>query len=55
VTVWERPHRPFERDNETVLTAQVSGNFEGSPALLDFHFTVSGGKINQLSIRPTGE
>jgi hypothetical protein len=44
-----------ERDNETVLTAQVSGNFEGSPVLLDFHFTVSEGKISQLSIRPTGE
>lgn len=39
-----------ERDNETVLTAQVSGNFEGSPVLLDFHFTISEGKVDRLSI-----
>lgn len=44
-----------ERGGETVLTAQVSGNFEGSPVLLDFHFTVSEDKISRLSIRTTGE
>lgn len=44
-----------ECDNETVLTAQVSGNFDGSPVLLDYHFTISEGKISQLSIRLTGE
>lgn len=42
-------------DNETILTAQVSGDFEGSPVPLDFHFTINGGKISRLSIRLTGE
>jgi hypothetical protein len=39
------------RDNEVVLTAQVSGNFEGSPIPLDYHFIINDGKINMLSIR----
>lgn len=42
-----------ERDNETVLTAQVSGYFEGSPVLLDFHFIINEGKIIRLSIQLT--
>jgi ketosteroid isomerase-like protein len=44
-----------ERGDEMILTAQVSGNFEGSPVLLEFHFTVRDSKISRLSIRPTGE
>jgi ketosteroid isomerase-like protein len=42
-------------NNETVLTAQVSGNFTGSPVLLDFHFTIKDGKIIMLSINLTGD
>lgn len=45
--------RIAEHDSETVLTAQVSGNFEGSPVLLDFHFVISEDKINRLSIHLT--
>ena len=44
-----------ERDNETVLTAQVSGTFDGSPIPLDFHFAINSGKITMLSIRLTGD
>lgn len=43
-----------ELDKETVLTAQVSGNFDGSPVLLDFHFIINDGRISMLSIRLTG-
>lgn len=47
--------RIIERDNETVLTAQVSGNFDGSPVLLDFHFVIGKHKISRLSIQLTNE
>ena len=40
-----------EFDGKLVLTARVSGNFEGSPALLEFHFVISEGKIRRLSIQ----
>lgn len=43
------------QDNETVLTAQVSGTFDGSPIPLDFHFTINEGKITMLSIGLTGD
>lgn len=36
--------------NDTVLSAQVSGDFEGSPVLLNFHFTISEEKISRLHI-----
>lgn len=45
----------IERKDETILTAQVSGNFEGSPILLDYHLTVNEGKISELSIRLAGD
>jgi len=44
-----------EQGKEIVLTAQVSGNFEGSPVSLDFHFTITNDKITRLSIQFTGE
>lgn len=44
-----------ENANEAVLTAQVSGNFEGSPVLLDYHFIIQAAKISQLDIRLTEE
>ncbi|MDF2635381.1 MAG: hypothetical protein K0R78_2255 [Pelosinus sp.] len=43
------------QDNETVLTAQVSGTFDGSPIPLDFHFTINDGKITMLNIGLTDD
>jgi ketosteroid isomerase-like protein len=37
--------------DETVVTAQVAGTFDGSPLPLRFHFTIRGDKIAALSIR----
>jgi ketosteroid isomerase-like protein len=37
--------------DETVVTAQVAGTFDGSPIPLRFHFTISGDKIATLTIR----
>jgi hypothetical protein len=39
-----------EASDETVVTAQVSGTFEGSPIPLRFHFTLIGDKIAALTI-----
>lgn len=33
-----------------VLTAKISGTFEGSPILLDYHFEITEDKINHLEI-----
>ncbi|HWR09066.1 nuclear transport factor 2 family protein [Sporomusa sp.] len=44
-----------EHNNETVLTALVAGNFEGSPVSLDFHFSIKEDKIDRLSILVAGE
>lgn len=35
----------------TVVTAEVSGSFPGSPLALRHHFTLAGGKIAALEIR----
>lgn len=35
---------------ELILKASVSGDFEGSPIVLDFHFTIVDGKIGRLRI-----
>ena len=40
-----------ERGNKMVVTTLVSGNFDGSPVQLHFHFTLIGDKIAALSIR----
>jgi uncharacterized protein (TIGR02246 family) len=37
--------------DETVVTVQVAGTFDGSPIQLRFHFTFSGDKIAALAIR----
>lgn len=37
-----------QEDGETIVTAQASGNFEGSPASIDFYFTVKNQKITAL-------
>lgn len=36
--------------HETVVTAQVSGDFPGSPTTLQFRFTLSGNAIARLGI-----
>lgn len=44
-----------ERNSETVVTAMLSGEFDGSPLPLDFHFTLDGEKIKALNITLAGE
>lgn len=44
-----------EKNGKTVVTATISGNFDGSPVPLDFHFTLSNGKIKTLNIVVAGE
>lgn len=34
-----------QKEGKTVVTAQASGNFEGSPALIDFEFTIENQKV----------
>ncbi len=36
--------------HETLVTARVSGDFPGSPATLQFHFTLDGNAIARLEI-----
>jgi ketosteroid isomerase-like protein len=40
-----------KQNGETVVTAQVSGNFDGSPIELYYHFVVKNDKIVRLAIR----
>ncbi|MHB8063427.1 MAG: nuclear transport factor 2 family protein [Ruminiclostridium sp.] len=44
-----------EKNGETVVTAALSGNFDGSPIPLDFHFTIENQKITRLNIVLAGE
>ena len=44
-----------ETNGETVVTATLSGRFEGSPIPLDFHFSLEKGRIKALNIVPAGE
>jgi ketosteroid isomerase-like protein len=37
-------------NTEGVLAVQVSGTFNGSPIMLDYHFTIEGDKIGSLTI-----
>ena len=39
-----------EVDGQTIATAQVSGNFPGSPAQIRYKFTLKNGKIAALAI-----
>ncbi|MDF3003105.1 MAG: hypothetical protein K0Q48_3224 [Bacillota bacterium] len=39
-----------EKEGVPVATAMLSGDFEGSPLPLDFHFILSGDKIRSLDI-----
>lgn len=38
------------KDNESIVTAIISGSFDGSPAALDFHFILENGLIDRLEI-----
>ncbi len=44
-----------KKGSETIVTATISGNFDGSPIPLDFHFTLNNGKIKTLDIVVAGE
>ena len=37
-------------DGDCVVAVEVSGNFEGSPIILDYHFTIQNDKILSLTI-----
>ena len=39
-----------QRDDKTILSGRVSGNFPGSPIDLHYVFTLTGGKIERLEI-----
>jgi hypothetical protein len=49
-----RPHAEVadiaEAGNQTVVTADVSGSFPGSPVRLRYNFTIKGDKISALLI-----
>ncbi|GGH17830.1 nuclear transport factor 2 family protein [Sphingobacterium alkalisoli] len=43
--------KPLEySETEETLKAEVSGNFDGSPAVLTYHFALHEGKIQSLKI-----
>lgn len=44
-----------EKNEETVVTATLSGNFAGSPVALDYYFTMKDQKIATLKIALSGE
>jgi len=45
-----KPLNSQERDNETIVSVEVSGTFPGSPTSLDCHFVIANGKIESLTI-----
>jgi ketosteroid isomerase-like protein len=45
-----KPLRAEDRDNETIVTVQISGTFPGSPITLDYHFVIDYEKIVSLII-----
>ena len=45
-----RPLSSQERDNETVVSVEISGTFPGSPITLDYHFVIARDKIVSLII-----
>jgi hypothetical protein len=45
------PVQAEERDGRIVVKGRVSGNFPGSPVILEFIFLVTDGKIKALEIR----
>lgn len=47
--------KAVEKNGETIVTAIISGNFDGSPVALDYYFTVKNQKIATLNIDLAGE
>lgn len=45
-----KPLEYEQSENNGVLTAEVSGNFPGSPILLQFHLTLKDELINSLKV-----
>lgn len=39
-----------ENDTKSILKAEVSGNFPGSPIVLKFHFEIADGQIQHLKV-----
>jgi hypothetical protein len=50
---YKTKYEPLEISNsgaESILTAKISGNFPGSPAIIKSHFETKNGKISSLHI-----
>ena len=45
-----KPLSSQERDNETVVSVEISGTFPGSPISLDYYFAIADDKIASLMI-----
>ena len=45
-----QPVEYTEKGNKGILSAKVSGAFEGSPVLLKFHFEMNDGAIQSLKV-----
>ncbi|CUW15110.1 hypothetical protein C122C_0139 [Leuconostoc gelidum subsp. gasicomitatum] len=45
----------IEKNSEMVITATLSGNFDGSPVALDYYFTMKDQKIVMLKIILAGD
>ena len=45
-----KPLSSQERENDTLVSVEVSGTFPGSPVSLDYHFAIAGDKIASLMI-----
>jgi hypothetical protein len=45
-----KPVGSQQRDNETVVSIEVSGTFPGSPISLDYRFAIANDKISSLII-----
>ena len=45
-----KPLSSQERDNEIVVSVEISGTFPGSPISLDYHFAMANDKIASLTI-----
>jgi hypothetical protein len=40
----------IEAGAESILTAEISGTFEGSPVVLKYHFEIKNGLIQSLKV-----
>lgn len=45
-----KPLEYTENGTSSILTAECSGTFDGSPIILKFHFDIAGGKIQNLKV-----